>query len=151
MKGFRLALVVGVTLMGFGCADSVFDVAEDAVYVLERVNGDPLPATVVLTQFQTLSLTSDTLFFRPGNRFESVRWLRTVERGTGVITVERQRSEGAVIRTGDSFNLVVDICADRNSLALCIEPDAVRVDGSSLIFEGAVPPAGRKEYRSATS
>jgi len=142
------AAAVAVWTAG-ACTQTVLEPLADSVYVLQLANGRELPAILVLSQFATVSLLSDTLVFRQGSRYDRIRWTRTQDRGSGDAIVQREESHGRVIAIDSEMTLIDDVCADSESLALCVAPDTARFAGGTLVLEGPVPPAGRKEFRIA--
>jgi hypothetical protein len=146
MRFNRLFLISLLPALLVGCGDGVFEVRADAAYVLTRVNGEPLPATIVISQWGRRWLDADTLWFDGAGRFERVQWVSERLSGSDQITLRREQYAGVVRPVDGGVMLVADVCADPNSLALCVAPDTARLEGGVLVVRGEVPPAGVKVY-----
>ena len=144
----RPAIPVLAALVAVACGNSLLQPGENAVYVLESANGRDLPATLVVSQFGTISLLADTVIFRH-DRFERVRWLRTEEQGGLGVAIRREESKGRVVAADGVSTLVDDVCFDPESLALCVAPDTAWFAAGTMTLQGPAPPAGRKDFREA--
>lgn len=141
-----VALVLGVTALAGACGKGFFDVSPDAVYVLDRVNGDPLPALIGVSQFAVHRLEADTIRFIGNGRYEITRWTSLQENGSDEVEFDRAVWTGLLLPAEGGFTMESDACRDPASLALCIPPDTASTEGGALVVRGPVPPAGIKRY-----
>jgi len=128
------------------CDDGVFDVEPGTPYVLTMVNGETLPVVLVVSQFGTRVLLSDTIRFLEAGRYERARWLEERDDQAQPESLLREYSTGIIRPAGDAFTLVDDVCADPRSLALCIAPDTIRMVRGGFLLTGPVPPDGIKRF-----
>jgi hypothetical protein len=147
VRGTRIvALGFAVAALAGACGEGVFEVSPDAVYVLELVNGQPLPVLLGVSQFAVHGLEADTIRFIGERRFEVTRWTTVQENGSDAVEVNREVWTGQLRPAKGGVTLESDACLDPSALALCIPPDTARTEGGVLVLRGPVAPAGVKRY-----
>lgn len=150
-RSLRLALamlpiVASAAVFTTACGDGVLDVEPGSVYVLTLVNGEPLPAVLVVSQSGVIVLRSDTLRFLEAGRYERAAWIEERDARGQSGSPMRAYSTGIIQPAGDTFTLVDDVCADPRSLALCVAPDTLRMVSGGLVLKGPISPAGTKRF-----
>ena len=111
-------------------------------FILEEVNGEPLPVSWQPYEAHSITLLHDTLVLSSERRFRRVRAIRQTEVATGITADVTEEWEGSVLERGGSWILLSDIC-DSESLAICVLPPTVRTVGSSLLVRTESCPQGR--------
>jgi hypothetical protein len=127
-------VLLGLTLVAVACSGDSTSPAANSIaggYVLQSVNGDPLPFIVVQIGADKIEVLNETVTLSDGGTFTQQGSIRVTESGT--VETDTYAEAGTYTRSGTALNLVF---SDGSAATGTVSSDniIVALSGLSLVY-----------------